>query len=427
MKETNRRTPQKAAENRTFFGSKMVASVVAPTEDDPKGAEDDPKGAEDDPKGAGDDPKYRGVRDARGARIPGVYRRGGAFFARIVDPKSGSRVWRKSPDGSLEGARRLVKLSKRSHTAARALAFSQALDGLRTHRVGWSLRDVLDAYPTAADQRRAAVGRPAERTVREVVSTARRVFAGALDSSFAQIPVVLHDWCVSYNRRSEGGRPTVYAATVSRMVRSLFSPWAMAAYAEKGCRDAAPKWREVVSPDFQYSLPPRELRDRTIAEGKREMQAASPVGRAFLVQFFCAMSGRDAIRARWDWLGEDGVVRYVRHKTGKDCSPRLSQEVAAVWRRLAASPEAGPFVVPGRTERARFDVLQLQLSRWMRDLGWKTPKAGHELRKLMCSIWFTSPGVGATWTQEWSGDSLQVLQKHYARLLPESAPAAPVV
>jgi hypothetical protein len=375
----------------------------------------------------GDDRSYSPVFDSRGARIQGVYRRAGSFFARVLDPVSGRRLWRLSPDGTVEGARRLVKLSRRTLAGARAARFAEALDGLRSHRTGWSVADVLRAYPAAAADRRAATGKPGEEFATGVVSTLRRVFNGHLDAPIAKAPDLLHAWCVAWNAERGGGRPTVTAATVSRFVHAAFAPWAMEAYAEQGCQDGAPRWRRIVAPAFRYELPPLELRERTIEAGKRELAAGSEIGRAFLLQFFCAMSAQDAIRAQWDWIAPDGAVRYSRHKTGKPCCPKLAPSVAQRWRELAAAPDAGAFVLPGRTERARFDLLQVRLSRWMRGLGWTSRKCGHELRKLMCSIWYTTPGIGAAWTQEFSGDSLQVLQQFYARLLPEVAPATPEV
>ena len=366
--------------------------------------------------------------DGLGARVERVYWRCGSLYARVQDPLTGRERWTRSPDGSLKMAVGAVRDSRRNMAGARAQAYHDALNAVRTRREGWSIGRVLAEYPAAAEAMRAATGKPCRETQRASLSRARRIFRGHEDEPAERAPDIAFAYAAAWNRDHGGGRPTSTAHAEYSQVRGIFSAWALDAYERAGMPHAELRWRRVASPEFQYELPGRDLRERTIEAGKDELRKGTPVGRAFLLEFFCAMSGMDAALARWDWMSADGTVHYRRHKTGKPADPRLPQDVAARWRELAEKEAGGsPFVLPFRTESLRHDFLKRDFARWMRGLGWTTKKKGHELRKLMCSIWFTAPGVGAEWTQAWSGDSLQVLQKHYARLLPEKAPPPPSV
>lgn len=368
-------------------------------------------------------------------RVRKVYWRCGSFYARVLDPITERECWRRSKDGTPQGAIAEVEDGEGARTLAQQQRYHDALESTKSRREGWTIGDVLKAYPDAAAKHRAATGEPAEATVSSYMSRARRVFRGHEDDLASRAPDLLLDYAVEHNRRNGGGDPTETAASTAQQVRSLFSPWALAAYERAGMPRLDLRWHAIARPEFQFRLQPQELRDRTIAAGKEELANGSELGIAFLLEFFCAMSAADAIRARWDWLGPDDVVRYKRHKTGKDAWPKLAPEVAARWRELEreaarASLQDGrrprELVMPQEsiTRREEF-LVRKEIPDWMHGLGWTTKKLGHELRKLMCSIWFTH--VGAEWTQAWSGDSLAVLQKHYARLLPERAPAAPSV
>lgn len=374
--------------------------------------------------------KFYPAFNAKGERIRKVYFRlrtdgSRTYYARVVDPKSGMETWQSSPDGSVAMAKALVADAERAVGEARVNAYSEALGAIRRRIDGWTIGRVLDEYPRAAEARRAVVGKPSAATQKTQLGRARRILKGHEGESVERVPELVLAYAVRWNRE-HGGAPTVTAAAEAQQVRAVFAPWVLEACERAGMPRTELRWKEVAQPEFQYELPPLELRERTIAAGKEELAKGSDVGRAFLLEFFCAMSAQDAIRARWDWLRADGTVPYARHKTTKSAVPRLSPDVAARWRELAAKADS-PFVLPQRTEGRRLAFLMHGFADWMTGLGWRTKKKGHELRKLMCSIWYTTPGIGAEWTQAWSGDSLEVLQKHYARLLPEKAPPAPTV
>ena len=361
--------------------------------------------------------------NARGERIRGVYFRvlkdgRKSYYARIVDPKKGSPTYRASPDGSASLAARMVADSEKAVGEVRANAYHEALDATRRRADGWTIGRVLEEYPRAAEARRAAVQSPSAGSQRSNLSRARRVFKGSEGKGVVLAPRIVHDYELARIRRDgEGARET--ACSEYKQVKGLFARWALAAYERAGMPRVELRWDEIKRPAFQFRLQAEELRDRTIEAGKEEMRKDSPEGRAFLLEYFCAMSAADAARATWDWLGADDAVHYERHKTHKPADPKLPPDVAARWRELAAKANS-PFVLPFASPSRRHGFLIEDFAGWMAALGWTTKKKGHELRKLRCSYWITK--YGPTWTQAWSGDSLPVLMKHYARMLPEAAP-----
>jgi hypothetical protein len=376
------------------------------------------------------DKRFHPVFGSDGKRVRRVYFRvrtdgSKAYYARIVDPKTGEETWRSSPDGSVALAKALVSDSEKAVGEMRANAYHEALGVIRQRQEGWTIDRLLKEYPKAAEARRAAVGKPSLATQRTQLGRARRILKGHENENVSRVPELVLAYAVRWNRE-HGGVPTVTAAGEAQQVRAVFAPWVLEACERAGMPHTELRWREIAQPAFQYELPPKELRERTIAAGKEEIAKGTDVGMAFMLEFFCAMSAADAIRARWDWLGPDDTVRYARHKTAKCAAPRIPPEVASRWRELAAKADS-PFVLPFAAPSRRHSFLLKDFADWMTALGWTTKKKGHELRKLMCSIWYTTPGIGAEWTQAWSGDSLEVLQKHYARLLPEKAPPAPNV
>lgn len=369
------------------------------------------------------DKRFYQVFGSDGKRVRRVYFRvrsdgSKAFYARIVDPKTGKETWQSSPDGSVALAKALVTDSEKAVGEMRANAYHEALGVIRQRPDGWTIGRVLEEYPKAAEARRAAVQSPSVGSQTAQLSRARRVFKGSEGKSVALAPRIAHDYELARIRKDgEDARETAYSEY--NQVKALFSRWALAAYERAGMPRTELRWDEIKRPAFQFKLQAEELRDRTIDAGKEEMRKDSPEGRAFLLEYFCAMSAADAVRANWDWLGADDAVHYERHKTHKPADPKLPPDVAARWRELAAKADS-PFVLPFAAPSRRHSFLLKDFADWMTALGWTTEKKGHELRKLRCSYWITK--FGPTWTQAWSGDSLPVLMRHYARMLPEAAP-----
>jgi len=381
----------------------------------------------------GADRTPRPAFDANGNRIPKVYyrvRKDGSrtYYARIPNLETGRETMQSSPDGSVAMAKSLVANAKRAVGEARVNAYREALGVIRRRSDGWTIGRALETYRKVAPGHFAVLstgGRRRGGGLKHSLWSMEEVFKDAMDRPISEAPRILAAWVEA---RVLAGMKLPSVVGMAKQAKSLFARWALDAFADEGCKVPELRWRALPTDGYQYELPSQELRERTIAAGKEEVAKGSDIGRAFLLEFFCAMSAADSCRARWDWLDAGGTVHYVRAKTGKNADPRLSPDVAQRWSELAGA-EAGhqDFVIPRRTEGERREFILKEFSQWMRSLGWTGPKTGHELRKLMCSIWYTTPGIGAEWTQAWSGDSLEVLQKHYARLLPEKAPPAPSV
>lgn len=362
--------------------------------------------------------------DSRGHRVPGVYLRGGTYYARITDPATGRRTMRASPDGSLAGARRIVAEARRARTVAGAQAFSEALEASRL-RSAWSpMSAVLEAYARAAAEERAFSGRPSERYARTIATDWRRVLSDQREpesASCARAPEIAAAWAAA--RLADGSISRISVAAISRRCRELFSSWAVRRMSAAGLRidpTVAQRWTAVRSEPVRYQLPPQELRERTIAAGQEEIRSRSDVGLAFLLCYYGGMAAIDAAEATWDILRDDGHLLYYRHKTGRRADPPLPAEVAAILRAWPGR-ESRPTILPGAYPTQRADIVGRDLAAWMRELGWTTGKCAHELRKLACSTWATQAGI--QWAARWIGDSEATASAYYRDLLPEKAPA----
>lgn len=369
--------------------------------------------------------KFVAVRRRDGSVVPGVYVRGGQYYARFLDPATGKRRWAASRDGTQAGAEAIVRAARREQRGERAQRFASAIEQSALRVAGATIGDCLRLYPDAAAARRRMMGgEPREATVRTSLASARRIYAGHLDERAADAGRLYEQYLASDAARALGD-VSVYAYRLH--LGAIWTPWAIAYYRKNGL--VLPDridWPEIKKPNYQYVPPPQELRERTIEAGKREIEARSEIGRCFLVEFYAAMAAADAVRARWDWLGADGHVRFRRNKTGKACDPPLDPWAIGQWRAWAAEDAAAGrdgTVLTANTERMRAKYIGEDFAAWMRGLGWTTGKAGHELRKMACSIWYSR--VGGTWAARWIGDRLATVERYYGATLSEMAPPAP--
>ena len=369
--------------------------------------------------------RFVAVRRRDGSVVPGVYSRDGKYYARYVDPSTGRRRWAASRDGTQAGAEAIVRAAKREQRGVRAERFAAAIEASALRVEGATIADCLALYPEAAAARRRMMGgEPREATVRTSLSSARRIYAGHLDARAADAGRLYEEYLAG---DAAGHLNTVSIYAYRLQLAAIWTPWALDYYRRHGLSvPARVVWPEIKKPDYQYVPPPQELRERTIAAGKREIEARSEIGRCFLLEFYAAMAAADAVRARWDWCGADGHVRFRRNKTGKACDPPLDPwalEQWRAWEREDAQAGRDGIVLSANTERMRAKFIGEDFARWMRGLGWTTGKAGHELRKLACSIWDSR--VGGTWAARWIGDRLATVERYYGATLSEMAPPAP--
>lgn len=370
--------------------------------------------------------KFEAVFDRKGKRVPGVVIRGGKYYVRVKHPSTGRWTFRKSPDQSVDGALRLVKGSKRVDTLEKAEAFARVMDDIRQRRQWAGLDRVLKVYVEAAAKQFRECGKPRPATTSQVLNSVRQVLveselsAGGL--SVDDFPSVVAKWA---EKKTLAGMTKITAASVAIRCRCVFSKWAVAEYDRQGLKippELSKSFTKTYYDLESYVLPPLELRERTIAEGDSELRKRSPIGAVFMLAYYAGMAAADVARCEWSWIDDSGVVKYRRRKTGKRAAPPLPAWVAAEWRAWAAV-SGTQYVVPGVSEKQRSKYMTTAFSGWMRAQGWNVEdysKAGHELRKLVGSLWATKAGL--QWAAHWLGDTMEVTSKYYADLLPELAP-----
>lgn len=367
-----------------------------------------------------DERRFRPVMRG-GQHVPGVYERAGVIYAYVRDPESGRRRWVRAPGQSIADAEAIVKKSAKLRDQADREAWRAALESTRRRSAFSPIGRVVESYLDAAAERRAVTGRdPAEATARGCYNVVKRALAAGLDEPCDRAPDVLREYVVREADRLE--QSTMH--TVVTRCQQVFCSWACDFYEKRGLVvPRSMRWPEVRRARYKYVAPPAELRQATIEAGKAEVEKRSAIGAAFLACYFAAMACRDAARARWDWLGADGHVRFERHKTGKPCDPPLSQWALAQWRAWAAEAKE-PLLLQGfPSEYARINFLHREVSSWMRSLGWPAGDGAHELRKLAASLWMSSCGLA--YASRWIGDSQPICAKYYADCLPELAPTVP--
>lgn len=370
--------------------------------------------------------KFEAVFDRKGKRVAGVAMRGGKYYVRVKHPTTGRWTFRKSPDQSVEGALRLVKGSKKVETLEKAEAFARVMDDIRQRRQWAGLDRVMKVYVEAAEKQFREREKPRPETTKQVVNAVRQVLGdmgmAPAAVSVDDFPGVVEKWA---DAKMAAGMTKITAASVAIRCRCVFSKWAVAEYDRQGLKIPAELSKGFTKTYYNleaYVLPPLELRERTIAAGDAELRKRSEIGAVFMLAYYAGMAAADVARCEWSWLDGNNVVKYKRRKTGKRAVPPLPAWVAAEWRAWAA--ESGTqCVAPGSTEKQRCKFVTTAFSAWMRALGWSVEdysKAGHELRKLVGSLWATKSGL--QWAAHWLGDTMEVTAKYYADLLPELAP-----
>jgi integrase len=179
-----------------------------------------------------------------------------------------------------------------------------------------------------------------------------------------------------------------------------------------------------------YELPAADLRDRTIEAG-RGLRAENPrLYIAFVLCYDLALRAGEAAAARWDWIRADSTGKYLDIIARVDYRPKgrprsvpISAEVMEHLSESLALSD-GVHLLPGVTHTDREDLVKRELATWMRGLGWEEtqyPKAGHELRKLMGSRWYTERGAEVA--QTWLGHKdISTTCRYYATLTRQPAP-----
>lgn len=163
-----------------------------------------------------------------------------------------------------------------------------------------------------------------------------------------------------------------------------------------------------------------ELRDRLIAE--------CPTGQLKYILFCGFHAGlrkNEIIESRADWFDLKAGLLHLRKHEGidfKDSEERtipLTEAFRAFLRKFALQE---PYIVAPDTEKGlsiyRYDFKR-PFAEYMAEKGcpWVTP---HVMRHTFASL-LASAGCSIFKVAEWMGDDVKVVQKHYARLLPNDS------
>jgi integrase len=185
----------------------------------------------------------------------------------------------------------------------------------------------------------------------------------------------------------------------------------------------------VECPAVRYELPAAEEYTAVIHDARTNLRERNPeLYAAFILCFDLALRADEAAAARWSWLEHEDVAGAQRwrlavvDRPGEDWRPKgrggavpvapgvLEALEAAVGRR-----DGDPYILPGGTRTARYDLAMRGLAKWMRGLGWRRRKCAHELRKLKGSFWRARCGLDRAF--EWLRHAnYQTTVDYYARI-----------
>lgn len=212
-----------------------------------------------------------------------------------------------------------------------------------------------------------------------------------------------------------------------RHARGLFRPSILRQY--RGLR--MPDLRAFMDgfacacPAVRYEMPAEEEYGRIIGAARGGLARERPdLYAAFVLVFDLAMRADEAAAARWSWIERSGDGWQIRivDRPAEDWRPKgrggavpVAPGVLAALEAAAGRREGDPFILPGGSHGARYELCMQGIADWMRGLGWRRRKCAHELRKLKGSFWRGRAGLDRA--HEWLRHSqYQVTLDYYARI-----------
>lgn len=195
-----------------------------------------------------------------------------------------------------------------------------------------------------------------------------------------------------------------------RQARAIFgNAWAMEDYQAEGLKlpDLAEFQTSFVceSEPVHYVLPDRALIDKTHAEAATLKDEAPDLWAVYLLSYYLAMRAGEAVSARWSWLVQTPDGRWwmqIINRPGEWQGPKASEgkvpvptAVKAWLDEIRATDPGRDYLLPGKHDTDRRNLVNRRFAEWMRGIGWTTEKTAHELRKLRGSEWYTKRGLEA--------------------------------
>ena len=369
----------------------------------------------------------------RGGKALHITKRNGIWYFKILC--NGQRLFR-----SLTTTDKTVALARaRAMTAKARAAKWQDIDGVRARRSLCTCGEVFAALAGGA----VGLGLAAH-SVAGYCNQLRNILRQVLkveDADSVCTEKLTEELILSYQDLVLNATPAHLRERAQRTIRSTVTN-ARAVFGRRTER----LYRHLALPDLKgfrtctlnralvkaYALPPVELIERTLQEGRGLREKDPALYACFLLCYELGLRSGEAAAARWSWFaaprqaGGDWTIEILRRP---EFTPKWNMERrvpvgAEVWEylqglktghRLTQIDTDGEFVLPGGD---RAELVQRRFAAWMRSLGWDRetyPKAAHELRKLMGSRWFTE--LGAEVAQAWLGHrSVATTCSYYAAL-----------
>jgi len=308
-----------------------------------------------------------------------------------------------------------------------------------------AIGEILKAYEVAASARRTRKGNPRLRTANDNACQLQNLIrkaTGLDDLQFFCVdmltPKLLDDYADlqlaqygSDQMRLARGRRTIYSTI--RQGKAVFSRWALQAYSDQGLAlpdlQAFLQHEPVDRQDRMYRFPPIELVQATESAGEDLKNSNPDLHCAYILCHDLGMRAGAAAAAQWDWIEttEFGRFMCVERRAdwlnkNRDYRIRIADATYDLLTSYRSS--AVPFILKGQSASARANLIERDLAKWMRALGWDfaTYKgAAHELRKLAGARWYTNHGLEVA--AKWMGDNPDTVYRFYADIDPRKHPA----
>jgi len=345
---------------------------------------------------------------------------------------------------------RSLSTGEKRQAAARARAMLaeiraerfEVLDQVKQRKAFATIGQVCDRFKDAAEAR-GVRARSVSGYIYSMTSVVRHG-SNVQNVRDASTEILTGDLVRSYREAMLEGvtRDTQEEARARRTIRStvtqaraLFSRWARESYEDFNLPDLRPflEAATVRTGKLKYRLPPQDLVNRTLKAGAELRQTDPDLYAVFLLLYGLGMRRGEATACRWDWFRQNGDYNHIdiieRDGFRPKSMGRSFPVDPQVWAHLQELRRDGDeYVLPGGNKTARHNLVSRRFAAWMRELGWdrdRFPKAGHELRKLIGSRWFTE--LGAEVAQAWLGHtSITTTCDFYADLTRQPKPLSPL-
>lgn len=372
-------------------------------------------------------------------RHKNLMKRGDVYYFKMVH--DGKQIWRSLGTGDLGLAAKLAADRRRQVIGER---FDE-LEATKKRRDFTSLGAVMDEYRQSGVVRDLA---PATITQNlqclcHLVRGHKSVRGdGTADVEQQSTAVLGRELVERYttNQMTEAGndllardRASRTAAATARQARAVFAKWALDKYAARGMR--LPDLSGFLNGGgrraarVKYRLPPQALIEATKAGGRKLKETSPELYVIYLLAYDQAMRAGEIAAATWDWIRTDADGRhYMEIIRRANFRPKGLERAVPIHdttlRELKEIAGGRSYLVAGDKPTHRKNLIKRTFSAWMRELGWSQkeyPKASHELRKLMGSVWFTK--LGPAVAQKWLGHaSVATTCAFYADLVEQPLP-----